>query len=778
MNFYNYLLEHDIRLTKQQQLAVNTIDGPVLLLAVPGSGKTTVLVARLGFMIYEKRIDPGSILTLTYTVAATRDMAERFESLFGDEYGKRLEFRTINGICARIINYYGHMIGKNAFTLVTDDRMTADLLSRIYQSIEKEYPTESDLKTVRTLITYIKNMELSSEEIKKLDETSGINISGIYSIYQEEMRANSLMDYDDQMVYALMILKRSPETLSYFRNKYTYICVDEAQDTSKIQHSIISILAGGTGNLFMVGDEDQSIYGFRAAFPEALLHFEKDHKGAKVLLMEENFRSQKKIVERAAHFITQNVLRHEKNMFTKRSSRGEVRTISLRSRTAEYTYLLKVAKDCRKETAVLYRDNESALPLVDLLERNGIPYRIKNMDLGFFTHRTITDISNIIRFAFEPDNAELFMLIYYKLKTYLSKTLAQEACMYSRKHKISVIDAALRYCKLPKGTETSLSAINEHLKKLHDDTADQAVTRITRQMGYTEYLERNKIGESKIHILKSLSFQENSPEGLIRRLQELQETLKEKKNPEESQFILSTIHSSKGLEYDTVYLMDVIDGIFPQEVPDIAWKSSSIRKTATGDDLKELETFEEERRLFYVGVTRAKNELYIFEYNNEDTTLLNEFLDRGHSASGRLPERRTDLHKSENHYHDGGYYDRGRLASAHSSYGSSGFSGRGSSDFHTDDRYSQRNFRGGFSGNDESNYKKRSFSSERVFSDEEYREFIDSFNEGVRVCHKKTGDGTVISKDKKKIVIRFDNGKETAFQPLFLYTHDLLRIKG
>lgn len=764
MNFYNYLLEHDIRLTKQQQLAVNTIDGPVLLLAVPGSGKTTVLVARLGFMIYEKHIDPGRILTLTYTVAATRDMADRFEALFGSEYGKKLEFRTINGICSRIINYYGRRIGKNAFTLVTDDRMTSDLLGRIYQSIEKEYPTESDLKTVRTLITYIKNMELSSEEIKKLDESSGISISAIFSLYQEEMRSNSLMDYDDQMVYALMILKRSPETLSYFQNTYPYICVDEAQDTSRIQHSIINLLAGKTGNLFMVGDEDQSIYGFRAAYPEALLRFEKDHENAKVLLMEENFRSQKKIVEKACHFINQNVLRHEKNMFTKRSSRGEVRTISLRSRMAEYSYLMKVAKDCNKETAVLYRDNESALPLVDLLERNDIPYRIKNMDLGFFTHRTVTDISNIIRFAFDQKNTELFMLIYYKLKTYLSKALAQEACRMSEKHKISVIDAALRYCKLPKGTETSLSMINEHLRKLSGDTADQAISRIQKQMGYNEYLERNKISESKLFILKSLSFQEKSPEGLIRRLGELQDTLREKDSASDCQFILSTIHSSKGLEYDSVYLMDVIDGVFPQEVPDIAWKSSSIRKTATGDDLKALETFEEERRLFYVGATRAKNELYIFEYNNEDTTFLNEFMDRGQA----IPAGSYRNRDSANYGYDSPVpvkrvYDSGKFTSQAS---------------YIDDRYSRSNFKGGFSGNEESNYKKRSFSSERVFSDEEYREYIDSFHEGVRVCHIKTGEGTVISKDQKKIVIRFDNGKEIAFQPLFLYTHDLLRVLG
>ncbi len=427
MNFYDYLMEHDIRLTEQQRAAVNAVDGAVLLLAVPGSGKTTVLVARLGYMIFVKHIDPESILTLTYTVAATRDMAERFRSLFGDKYTERLEFRTINGVCARIINFYGRRIGKQAFTLVTDEKVTTEMLGRIFQQVEKTYATESDLKAVRTLITYIKNMMLDKEEIRSLDETEDIKISAIYTMYQEEMRSRGLMDYDDQMVYALMILKRSPETLSYIQEKYKYICVDEAQDTSKIQHAIIGLIASGKGNIFMVGDEDQSIYGFRAAYPEALLNFEKEHPGARVLLMEENFRSKKQIVDKAQHFISQNVLRHEKSMFTHRSVGGDFRTISLKSRNAGYSYLLKVAADCKAETAVLYRDNESALPLVDLLERNGVPYRIKNMDLSFFTHRTVVDISNIIRFSLDPLDTELFLQIYYKMKTYLSKALAEQA---------------------------------------------------------------------------------------------------------------------------------------------------------------------------------------------------------------------------------------------------------------------------------------------------------------------------------------------------------------
>ncbi len=759
MNFYNYLQEHDIDLTRQQQLAVTTTDGAVLLLAVPGSGKTTVLVTRLGFMVYEKHIAPEQILTLTYTVAATRDMSLRFRSLFGEEYAGRLEFRTINGVCARIINYFGKKIGKNAFHLVTDDRMTSELLGQIYRTVQNDFATESDLKAVRTLITYIKNMMLDPEEIKKLDDTSEMKISDIYRLYQEEMRNRGLMDYDDQMVYALMILKRSTETLNFFQSKYPYICVDEAQDTSKIQHAIISLLSEKSGNLFMVGDEDQSIYGFRAAYPDALLNFEKDHKDAKVLLMEENFRSRKFIVDSAQHFISQNVLRHEKTMFTKRSGKGAIHTISLKSRTAQYSYLEKVAKDCQTETAVLYRDNESILPLVDLLERNNIPYRVKNMDLSFFTHRTINDISNVIRFAADPGNDELFFQIYYKLKTYLSKALAAEACQQARKHGLPIIDAALSFCKLPKGTEANLLELRANLKNLLEDKADQAIGRITRQMGYNDYLERNKISESKIFILRSLSYQEDSPMSLLERLKDLQFILKEKNSDPECKFILSTIHSSKGLEYDTVYLMDVMDGIFPQEVPDIAWKSCSIRKAASGDDMENLEIFEEERRLFYVAVTRAKNSLNIFEYKNEDTTFINELLDRGYSHNSLKDGTSTRSFSFESVRAFGGA-NRFRNDPDLKVYDTTGTSSRSTRySLFTPHAYSERNIE-----------------SEKIFSEADYRDFIDSLGEGVRVKHIKSGDGTVVSLDKRKVVIAFDDGKETTFQLHFLYSHDLLKL--
>ena len=282
--------------------------------------------------------------------------------------------------------------------------MAFEGLSSRLQDITRKFKgkarvTESDLKEIKTMITYIKNMMLSDEEIKIFEKDAGCHLLTIYKAYCDELRSSQRMDYDDQMIYAYRLLRKSPELLSYYQNMFPYICVDEAQDTSKIQHEIIALLASKTENLFMVGDEDQSIYGFRAAYPEALLSFEKNHPNAKILLMEENFRSNANIVEAADTFIQKNTLRHEKHMKPAREIGTEIKEISLKSRSAQYPYLLKVAQSCNEQTAVLYRDNESAIPLVDLLERNNVPYRIRNAELSFFTHRVVLDIQNIMKFA-------------------------------------------------------------------------------------------------------------------------------------------------------------------------------------------------------------------------------------------------------------------------------------------------------------------------------------------------------------------------------------------
>ena len=728
MEWKEFETTFSVKLNQQQKEAVQSTKGPVLLLAVPGSGKTTVLVTRLGYMIYCRNIPPESILTVTYTVAATKDMSERFAVRFGEDMAKRLEFRTINGICAMIIQYYGRRIGKTPFELVKDEKATTGMLIRICQDHGMGYPTESDLKNVRTLITYIKNMMLNEEELQKLEEESDIRIAGIYREYCRQMREQKLMDYDDQMLYAYNILRKDPGVLAYFQNRYPYICVDEAQDTSKIQHAIIALLAAGTGNLFMVGDEDQSIYGFRAAYPEALLSFEKKHSGAKVLLMEENFRSNAKIVEAADKFIQKNTLRHEKHMRAAREAGADIREISLKSRKAQYVYLMKAAQECTTgmagmsgseehrgradtsvtETAVLYRDNECAIPLIDLLERKNIPYRMRNADLSFFTHRTVLDVQNIIRFAMDPKDTELFMQIYYRLKLFFNKKDALRYAQISQEKDMEVLDAALKYGNLEKYQEDNIRNLKRQMVRILNMPGDEAVNQILTYMGYQDYLKKMGMNANKLETVKLIGSRVESPEKLLERLEELRTIIQEKVSDKDCPFILSTMHASKGLEYDTVYLLDVMDGILPEKV-------LANPRTASKE---ELETYEEERRLFYVGVTRAKNQLNVFT-TNKPSKFCSELLGKRNLRENQQKE-----------------YAGIKKWGDYSPAGTYGIKGNGM-------------YHGYGTGHGSQKQPGKS-----------YQELADALGEGMIVKHKKFGEGVVVDMEGEHIRIQFgDNVK-------------------
>ena len=728
MEWKEFETTFSVKLNQQQKEAVQSTKGPVLLLAVPGSGKTTVLVTRLGYMIYCRNIPPESILTVTYTVAATKDMSERFAVRFGEDMAKRLEFRTINGICAMIIQYYGRRIGKTPFELVKDEKATTGMLIKICQDHGMGYPTESDLKNVRTLITYIKNMMLNEEELQKLEEESDIRIAGIYREYCRQMREQKLMDYDDQMLYAYNILRKDPGVLAYFQNRYPYICVDEAQDTSKIQHAIIALLAAGTGNLFMVGDEDQSIYGFRAAYPEALLSFEKKHSGAKVLLMEENFRSNAKIVEAADKFIQKNTLRHEKHMRAAREAGADIREISLKSRKAQYVYLMKAAQECTTgmagmsgseehrgradasvtETAVLYRDNECAIPLIDLLERKNIPYRMRNADLSFFTHRTVLDVQNIIRFAMDPKDTELFMQIYYRLKLFFNKKDALRYAQISQEKDMEVLDAALKYGNLEKYQEDNIRNLKRQMVRILNMPGDEAVNQILTYMGYQDYLKKMGMNANKLETVKLIGSRVESPEKLLERLEELRTIIQEKVSDKDCPFILSTMHASKGLEYDTVYLLDVMDGILPEKV-------LANPRTASKE---ELETYEEERRLFYVGVTRAKNQLNVFT-TNKPSKFCSELLGKRNLRENQQKE-----------------YVGIKKWGDYSPAGTYGIKGNGM-------------YHGYGTGHGSQKQPGKS-----------YQELADALGEGMIVKHKKFGEGVVVDMEGEHIRIQLgDNVK-------------------
>ena len=715
-----------IKLNKQQISAVQAIEGPVLLLAVPGSGKTTVLVTRLGYMLYCCGIDPSSILTLTYTRAATRDMAERYSKMFGtdSEWNEkamsvdRLEFRTINSICDRIIKYYAGIDGRIPFQLESNEKALNQLVAQLFQQTEESYPTENDIKTVRSLITYIKNMRLGMEQIEKLGYENDLDLSAIYRGYQEMMRRNSRMDYDDQMVYAYNILRRSPETLAYFQQKYQYICVDEAQDTSKIQHEIIALLASSNENLFMVGDEDQSIYGFRAAYPEALLNFEKVHSHARVLLMEENFRSNAKIVAAADHFIQQNQMRHAKHMKSNRQAAADIYKVELKGRRGQYTYLLKVAQGLQQrqtangiesvkteQTAVLYRNNESALPLIDLLERENLPYQLQSCDMLFFTHRVVMDIRNIIAFAENPYNTAAFLQIYYKISLYINKKEAENACQVSASRGIPVLDALEDYCNMTQYRKIKIRAARTNLLRMLEEPSDRAINRIMKALEYADYLDRSGISDEKVGILKIIGAQND---GTIRDLPGRLDWLRERilmKKEKQAAFVLSTIHSSKGLEYENVFLIDCVDGIFPNEIPE-------------ANDEDALRTYEEERRMYYVAVTRAKDHLTIFTFP-QGNTFTDELLGLGKTRLRFENGKRKNVQAG-----DTGMY-KGRRSDSDSRYKS-------------------------------------------------FEEFKRSIHVGDEVIHAKFGPGKIVELNSRNVKIDFENYEEKSFNLKILFEKELI----
>ena len=597
MDYQQFEAQYLRRLNPQQRTAVLTTEGPVLLLATPGSGKTTVLVMRLGYMVLCRGIDPRSILTMTYTRAAAGDMRRRFASFFGEDLAGCLQFRTINGVSVKLIANVAARYGRNPFPLLGEDGERSQILRRLYQTLNHEYPEDSTVRDIGTAITFIKNMMLSDEEIDSR-KWSVRRIPEIYRGYQAELRSRRVMDYDDQMVYALKLLRRFPDILDDFQEQYRYLCVDEAQDTSKVQHEIIRCLSSKYHNLFMVGDEDQSIYAFRAAFPDALMTFSADHPGAKELLIEENYRSTPEIVSAANRFVTKNRFRHPKNMRAVRESGTPVRILTVQSRKEQYEYLFRHASEWDNGTAVLFRNNDSVLPLIDFFEQVGISYCCRNYEDSFFSSRIVCDILDTLRFSAQPDSAELFLRLYYKFGAGISREAAEQAVRLGRGGGKNLFQLLLSCPELKPASRDAVTRILFCLRRLPGDSAEVALRRIWEDLRYGRYVEHRGMDSGKYFILQMLTAGLSSASALMEKLDRLRETISSHVN--RGGLVLSTVHSSKGLEYDRVILLDMFDGILPC-IPAV--------RAGTEDEILE---YQEERRLFYVAMTRAKNELCIF----------------------------------------------------------------------------------------------------------------------------------------------------------------------
>ena len=596
-NIEEFKDKFNIQLNHQQEKAVTSHDSACLLLAVPGSGKTSVIVAKLGYMICEKGIKADSVLALSFNRLAAAEIRKRFEEKFGKKNAEGLSVQTINSLSLAIYSKFCKDMNHPFRGIISQKEKRAFLFNTYIKHSEEQFPSESDISEVETAFSYIKNMELTIEEGEKKFRTIE-GLKDMYNDYEKFLKSSGKMDFDDQMVFAKWILDHAPAHRKYWQEKYSYICVDEAQDTSKVQHGIISVLAE-KNSLFMVGDEDQSIYGFRGAYPDALLSFRKTYIHGKVIKMETNYRSTEAIVRTASKFVNGNRNRFKKHMKAVNGKGEEVKVIDAPSRPGQYSILFKEAHEAESNTAFLYRDNESGIPLADRLLRQGIPFNYNGGKAGFFTSKIVQDYLAYLNLINDNNNIEAFGRIGTKSGMGLSREYVNYVTALCSRRKLCIFDELAKKEDKRGNIKTFISLI----RNLRNSDSATAIRRI-RGCIYAGYRDRYGLDDSAADILIALA--EKEPE--IQRFLERIEVLKDfcENPPEENmnnRITLSTIHSSKGMEFETVYIYDVFDGKLP-----------------SADE----ENLQEERRLFYVAMTRARKSLNLVRIKKKESTFINE----------------------------------------------------------------------------------------------------------------------------------------------------------
>ncbi len=610
MDFIKYLSDkHNIHLSEQQQKAVINVEGPILLLAVPGGGKTTVIISRCANMVINNKIKSENILTLTFSRASALDMKQRFLKAFGSETGVNLHFSTIHSFCFSVLRTYYQKMNLTLPVIIDDENAPItknQLLRQINQKINGSYISDDKLDELSNAISYIKNRMIPENEIEEKIE-SVKNIAEIFKSYEAYKKQNQYIDFDDMLTKTLELFHANEDLINSYRNKYKYINIDESQDTSYLQHEIIKCLASPRNNIFMVGDEDQSIYTFRAACPKALLDFERTYPSAKVYLMENNYRSTKGIVNAANKFIKQNNERHDKNMFSDREEGAPAKLNCLKDKNDQYEHIASILKNEEdfSEVAVLYRNNVSAVPLADIFSRCSIPFYLREAKINFFKHWVTNDIISFMDLSCNLNDIGAFNQIYYKMNAYLSKAIV-EYVIENRHLKQNLFDVLLDYPNLTEKQQLKLKDIKNNLGKVASMKARDAIEFIEHDMEYGEFLKRQSSSGSEttdnlmqiVSVLKNIAAKTGSILDFKNRLKQLQQIMDNAKfNKEKNAVTLSTIHSSKGLEFNKVYIVDLFDGQFPT--------ANSISEYNDGS--KTL--MEEEVRLFYVGATRARHHL-------------------------------------------------------------------------------------------------------------------------------------------------------------------------
>ncbi|REE67288.1 DNA helicase-2/ATP-dependent DNA helicase PcrA [Paenibacillus taihuensis] len=624
--------ELGVQLNEVQRQAVLHTEGALLLLASPGSGKTTTIIMRIGYLIEVKGIHPSRIKAVTFSKASAQDMKERFSRFFPDHPAGSVDFSTIHSLAFELMREYlrRNKVNWQIIEGAVEDESDGDaeggdnlplhkkfILRDLYKRIHHDNITEEQMEELTTYISFIKNKMIPEDQWASVncDVKEAALIMKEYEAFKRSRSDKLLIDYDDMLVIGNKALEESNELLWKYQNRYDYVLTDESQDTSMVQHAIIEKLVRRHGCLCVVADDDQSIYTWRAAEPQYLLDFKNVYPDAAILKMEQNYRSSKNIVAIANQFIKRNKNRYDKNMFTRNANNRPIRIKSLADYKQQAKYVAeKVSRiEELREVALLYRNNSSSITLMNEFERRGIPFYMKDGDNRFFSHWILEDILGFMRMAYTDKRPELLEKIHTKMSGYISKT--QMAALLRIQNNESVFDNLINHVPLQDYQPKQLLECKENFQSLKEMPPRKAIRTIRNKLGYERALDRmcERLGFRKESLIGILNTLEDIADGLesledfAKRLKYLEAVMKaSKKNKNANAVTFSTLHSAKGLEFERVYMIDLIDGIIP---------SSEDTKKVDGEVSEQME---EAVRLFYVGMTRAKQQLELIAYGKRD----------------------------------------------------------------------------------------------------------------------------------------------------------------
>lgn len=601
-----------------QRQAVEHLNGPMMVLAGPGSGKTAVITGRTCRLV-EQGIPADSILVVTFTRAAAREMKERFLKRMRQK-SSRVTFGTFHGVFYGILKHAYRLSGQNILSEEQKQRLLKELAHTYCRDIDDE---EELIANLNREIGMVKNNRVELEHFYSTacpEETFRV----LYRSYEDWKRKNRMLDFDDIMVWCFELFQKHPEILALWQKKFHYILIDEFQDINPIQYDIVRMIAKPEDNLFIVGDDDQSIYRFRGARPEIMLHFPNDYPNTKRVTLDINYRSSGAIVRQAGKLIAHNEKRYQKNMT---ASHGRGKAVSLREYENVKEELLDVMDGVRnavksgvpyEEIALLFRTNAASRMAVEQLIADNIPFQMRDRLPNLYDHWIARDLLTYLKIGMGSRKRSDFLQICNRPNRYLARDAFENATVS--------FEALYDYYEGKEWMCRRIEKLEQDLQMIGRMTPFGAVNYIRYAMGYEEYLKeyasyrRVKPEEflDRLDELQELSRGYRTTQEWFRHIEEYRETLARearKKQQEKEGVTVSTLHSVKGLEYDCVYILDIVEGVIPYQ------------KAVLEEDI------EEERRMFYVGMTRARKELTLctvrerFDRKTEPSRFLEELME-------------------------------------------------------------------------------------------------------------------------------------------------------